>query len=160
MDGVLISSGEHEVDKLTAVLYSPSPWYSLLFPPPPPPPALKNLSFSRGGGGGGVGREFENRLKYWVNHVPGNRWAMFGSSSENSSGSYVLLFLWSLWNFLDTRLLKGTLLFWLDLSINQFIKVNAWDEVTHHIWVKHKTINKNKNNVKEKIMPLFIYFDS
>lgn len=116
-----------------------------------PPPALKNLSFSSGvGGGGGVGREFENRLKYWVNHVPGNRWAMFGSSSENSSGSYVLLFLWSLWNFLDTRLLKGTSISWLDLSINQFIKVNAWDEVTHHIREKHKTIKKKQKQRKRK----------
>ena len=49
---------------------------------------------------------------------------------------------------------------WLDLSINQFIKVNAWDEVTHHIRVKHKTMNKNKNKEKDKIMPLFICFDS
>ena len=102
-----------------ALVLSPFP-----FPPPhPPPPALKNLSLSRRGG---RGRKFENRLKYWVNHVPGNRWAIFGSSLENSSGYYVLSFLWCLWNFLDARLSKGTLISWLDLTINQYIKVNTW----------------------------------
>ena len=131
---------------------------ALVLSPFPFPPTLKNLSFSTGVGGG---REFENRLKYWVNHVPGNRWAMFGSSSENSSGSYALSFLWRSWNFLDTRLSKGTLISWLDLSINQFIKVNAWDEVyPSYFRVKHKTINKNKNKEKEKIMPSFLCFDS
>ena len=102
-----------------ALVLSPFP-----FPPPsPPPPALKKLvSFE----GGGRGRKFENRLKYWVNHVPGNQWAMFESSLEKSSGYYVLSFLWCLWNFVDTRLSKGTLISWLDLTINQFIKVNTW----------------------------------
>ena len=73
--------------------------------------------------------EFETRLKHWLNHIPGSRRAKSGSSSEISSGSYVVSFLSRCENFFDTRLSKGTLISWLGLSIKRFSMVNVWDEV-------------------------------
>lgn len=106
-------------------------------------------------GGWGWEREIKTWLKYWQNHLPRNHWAISGSFLKISNGSYVILLLLHFWNFLDTWLLQGTLISWLELTINWFIKFIAWDEVTWDIQVLGRGITPSPRPKKKKWGSLF-----